>query len=66
MAKPTNGIGWIPDNTSNCTDPDAKKTLGFIGSVDRVVANYINWLLTVYHSGITASQVDPSVIITTL
>ena len=44
MAKPTNGIGWIPDNTSNCTDPDAKKTLGFIGSVDRVVANYINWL----------------------
>lgn len=43
LIKPTDTLGWIPNNTTNITDPGAKKTAGFT-SLMKVSANENNWL----------------------
>ena len=46
MTKPTVPMAWIPDNTTNITDPSSLKTDGFT-SDDYVNANYNNWLFNI-------------------
>ncbi len=43
MVKPSEKLNWIPDNTTNITDPSGLKTAGFT-SGQKVVANFNNYL----------------------
>lgn len=43
--KPTEDIGWIPDNTTNIVDPSARKTAGYVdGVLGTPPAGEHNWI----------------------
>ena len=43
IIKPSDVLGWIPDNTTNITNPGSVKTAGFT-SLQKVSSSFNNWL----------------------
>lgn len=66
--KPTEDIGWIPDNTTNITDPSSRKTAGYVdGVLGTPPAGEHNWIFNrlsqwqAYLKGFTNNfYVDPA------